>query len=263
MKQIGIPIAIIVAGVLIAGAVLYSGDLGSSKSGAAAQSLDYDATEMESLIAEVGVDGKILGDPNAPIIITEYSDTECPFCQRYHGTMKQVIEKYGADGQVAWEYKHFPIPQLHSKAPAESHALECIFELGGGEAFWVAIDTIYTVSPSNNGLDLALLPDIAAVSGVDVDAFNDCQDSDRHTSRVETDVAEAQANGASGTPHSVLRLSSPIDSETEQFIEDIDEQVSSGDLFQIVENGTQIRMSGALPFDMIDQIVSRILGAEA
>ncbi|MEX0930351.1 MAG: DsbA family protein [Candidatus Paceibacterota bacterium] len=262
MQKLGIPIAIIIAGAIVAGAIIWGGGSGGADSATSARSLNYDPAEMQSTIDEVGVAGKILGDPNAPIIITEYSDTECPFCQRYHNTMKQVIDKYGASGQVAWEYKHFPIPQLHRKAMAESHALECIYELGGDESFWIAIDTLYTITPSNDGLDLGLLPAIAETAGVNADDFNECQDSGKHQQVVEVEAQEARDNGGNGTPHSVLHLSAPLDAETTEFIEDIDDQVSSNDLFRIVEGGTQIRMSGALPFDLIDQIVTRILGNE-
>ena len=56
----------------------------------------------------------IVGNINSKIIIVEYSDLECPFCKMFHNTLHQVIEK--SNGEVAWVYRHYPIPQLHSKA---------------------------------------------------------------------------------------------------------------------------------------------------
>src|SRR5690606_13191869 len=46
----------------------------------------------------------IRGDANAPIVIVEYSDLECPYCQRHHETMLSLVDKYGSD--VAWVYRH-------------------------------------------------------------------------------------------------------------------------------------------------------------
>ena len=53
----------------------------------------------------------ILGDKNASVKIVEFSDTECPFCKRFHTTMQQVVKDN--NGQVAWVYRHFPLDQLH------------------------------------------------------------------------------------------------------------------------------------------------------
>ncbi|MEX0672904.1 MAG: thioredoxin domain-containing protein [Candidatus Paceibacterota bacterium] len=268
MQKLGIPIAIVIAGVIIAGAIVWGGDLSLSGERSAnsttGQNLNYDPAEMQTVIDEVGVEGKILGDPNAPIIITEYSDTECPFCQRFHNTMMEVINKYGASGEVAWEYKHFPIPQLHRKAAAESHALECIYELGGDEAFWIAIDTIYTITPSNDGLNHALLPEIAEIAGVDAGEFNECQESGDHQQLVEAEAREAQENGGRGTPYSVIHLNSALSAEGRAAVEEVDAQASQDrELFKIVEDGTQIQMSGAMPFNLIDQLVTAILESNA
>jgi protein-disulfide isomerase len=92
----------------------------------------------------------ILGNPNAKIIIVEYSDLECPFCKQFHNTMHQIISN---NPDVAWVYRHYPIPQLHPKAFHEAEATECAWEQGGNDAFWKYTDTIYKITPSNNGLD--------------------------------------------------------------------------------------------------------------
>ena len=80
-------------------------------------------------------DDHIIGDKNAKVVIVEYSDTECPFCKVFHETLHQVVSEY--DGKdVAWVFRHWPIPQLHPKAPKEAEALECAAELGGNDMFW-------------------------------------------------------------------------------------------------------------------------------
>jgi len=97
------------------------------------------------------------GNPDADVKLVEYSDTECPFCQRFHATMLQVMAEYEKGGKVAWVYRYFPLDQLHSKARHEAVATECAFKIGGIEKFWAYLDTIEKITPTNNGLDQALL----------------------------------------------------------------------------------------------------------
>jgi len=106
----------------------------------------------------------ILGDKNAPVKIVEFSDTECPFCKRFHTTMQQVVKDN--NGQVAWVYRHFPLDQLHSKARKEAEATECAAELGGNEKFWAYLNRLMEVTPANNGLDPAELLTIASYAGL-------------------------------------------------------------------------------------------------
>lgn len=99
----------------------------------------------------------ITGNPQADLIIVEYSDPECPFCKRFHETMMQAMDEYGKQGKVAWVYRHFPLDAIHSKARHEAEAIECAGELGGNEKLWEYVNTLYKITPSNNQLDPALL----------------------------------------------------------------------------------------------------------
>jgi len=155
-------------------------------------------------IAPVSSSDRILGNPDAKIVIVEYSDTECPFCKRFHQTLQQIMTNYGKDGSVAWVYRHFPIASLHAKAQKEAEATECAAEQGGNAMFWKYIDRVYEITPSNNGLDPAQLPIIAKDLGLDVTAFNTCLSSGRMAARVKTQYDEGVVAGARGTPYSVL-----------------------------------------------------------
>jgi protein-disulfide isomerase len=128
MEKLSVPIAIVIAGVLIAGSLYYSNIK------VAKQVVNTAPTEAISMRA-VSSDDHILGNPNADVVIVEYSDTECPFCKQFHTTLRRVMDEYGKDGKVAWVYRHFPIDQLHSKARKEAEATECANELGGAEKF--------------------------------------------------------------------------------------------------------------------------------
>lgn len=195
------PIAIVIAGVIIAGAMYFSD--GKKLSGPEAKVPVQAVSGLDQVLPVSNTD-HIRGNPNAPIIIVEYSDTECPFCSRFHSTMKQVIEAYGKTGQVAWVYRHFPIDQLHPKSRNEAVALECAGELGGNDKFWQYTDRIYEITPANNGLDVAELPKIAEYVGLDVAKFNTCLVSGKYDALIQGQIENAQATGAGGTPWSII-----------------------------------------------------------
>lgn len=136
------------------------------------------------------------------------------------------------EGKVAWVYRHFPLDQLHSKARREAHATECAYELGGNEAFWNFTNTLYEVTPSNNGFDLSKLGEIAAQVGLDVASFNECQESNRHSDAVAADVSDARKAGGRGTPHNIILVQ------------------STGDLYPI---------PGALPLELMTSVLTTIL----
>lgn len=230
MEKIAVPIAIILAGGLIAGALYLSNTKAGTVAKPVAQQAGTQATAGK--IRPVSGSDHILGNPNAQVIIVEYSDTECPYCKQFHATLHQVINDYGASGKVAWVYRDFPIPQLHPKAPKEAEATECAGELGGPSVYWKYLDEIYAITPSNNGLDTAQLPKIAKDVGLNVDAFNSCLSSGKYAQKVETDRAEAVAAGGNGTPFSVLITT---------------------------KDGTQTPITGAYPYEQLKPMIDALL----
>ncbi len=186
------------------------------------------------------VDGEdhIRGSLDAPVKVVEFSDFECPFCKRFHLTMKRLMDEYGEDGKVAWVYRHFPIDSIHSKARKEAQATECANELGGNEAFWAYTDRLYEVTPSNNRLDLALLPRIAQEIGLDRAKFEACLGGDarggKYAAHIEADVQDATASGGTGTPYSLV----------------------------IAPNGKTFPLSGAQPYAALKSIIDLALKEE-
>lgn len=170
------------------------------------------------------------GNRNAQILLIEYSDLECPFCKQFHKTAQQIVDSY--KGQVAWVYRHFPLDQIHSKADKEAEAVECAAELLGNDGFWKLTDKIFEVTPSNNGLDLATLPDLAAQVGLDKNKFKTCLDSGKMAKKVEEDYQSGIKAGITGTPGNIL-----LDTKTGK---------------------TQL-IPGAVPFDQIKQVIDGLL----
>lgn len=198
--------AIIIAGLVIAGAILIKGN--TPVPAPIAQNPGNAVNLADIKIRPISPTEHILGNPNAKVSVVEYSDPECPFCKIFHATMHQVLDKYG--NNVAWVYRQYPIPQLHPKAPKEAEALECAWEQGGNDMFWKYTDQVFAITNSNNSLDPAELPKIAKALGLDVTAFNSCLSSGKYTAKVNADIADGTANQVNGTPTSFILVNGKI-----------------------------------------------------
>lgn len=227
MEKLSVPIAIVIAGVLISGALYYSNVKNPSN-----KYVKTTPTEDTSLKMKPVTDSDhLLGNPDAELIIVEYSDTECPYCKVFHNTLKRVMNEYGKDGKVAWVYRHFPIDSLHPKARKEAEATECASELGGSTKFWEYINMLYDITPSNNGLDPAELSKIAKNVGLDVKAFDTCLSSGKYAEKVESSYQDAIAAGGRGTPNSII----------------------------LSKDGTKTPLEGALPYENLKTILDAML----
>lgn len=158
--------------------------------------------EVTGIVEPVTPRDHLRGNPAAPVKLVEFGDTECPLCKRFHPTLRRIVDDY--QGKVAWVFRHFPIVEIHPKAPKEAEATECAAELGGEAKFWAYLDRLYEITPSNNRLDSAELPRIAQHVGLERAPFERCLQSGRHAARVAADVADALAAGAPGTPYTVI-----------------------------------------------------------
>jgi protein-disulfide isomerase len=201
-NTLGIPIAIVIAAALIAGAIIYTGKDGGGTAQLPSGQNAQQTGEME--VAPVTKDDHILGNPNAPIIIVEYSDYDCPFCKNFHATMHQIMDDYGADGKVAWVYRHFPLVQLHPNAPRIAEASECVASIGGNEAFWKFSDLVFGERATNEPTNINRLTEYAEKSGVSADAYNRCMDAGTFKKAIEDATIAALKTGARGTPYSIL-----------------------------------------------------------
>lgn len=222
-----IPVAIVVAGALVAAALYFALGSGGTATNNQAGALPQDTPSAP--IRGVQADDYIKGDRDAKVVIVEYSDTECPFCKNHHATLQRIVDEYD-DSDVAWVYRNFPLEQLHPKAPLQAEALECAGELGGNDGFWAYTDRLYEVTPSNNGLEDSQLPEIAGEVGLDVAAFNTCLESGAMTERVQEDLSEVVAAGGRGTPHNII-------------------------LF----DGEQFPLEGGQPYEVMKQIIDQLL----
>jgi protein-disulfide isomerase len=146
----------------------------------------------------------IIGNPNAPVKIIEYTDLECPFCKAFHVTMKQIMDEYGASGKVAWVLRNFPLQQLHPNAPKLAEAAECVASVGGNDAYWKFLDAVFKESPINTFFDFEQLDKTVKSVGVDVTKFESCFKAGTFKDKITAEFNDAIASGGQGTPHNVI-----------------------------------------------------------
>jgi protein-disulfide isomerase len=230
-EKLMLPVSIIIAGLLVGGGIYLNGKM-AKENPTPAQQLDKVSAGLAGTLREIDENDHILGDINSRVVVVEYSDTECPYCKTFHASMLSIMQEYGKEGKVAWVYRHFPIAEIHSRAPKEAEALECAGELGGNSKFWEYTNKVYETTPSNNQLDPKELVKIATQVGLSSTAFTTCLESGQYAARVNLDVQNAQELGALGTPYSVL-----IDTKT----------------------GEHYPLDGAYPYFQLKQAIDLIL----
>ena len=136
----------------------------------------------------------MLGSKTAPLTIVEYTDYQCPFCQRFHVTAFGELKKAYIDtGKVRFFSKDMPL-DFHPNAMRAAMAARCAGEQG---KFWELRDTM---GANPNSLDLEHIVGFAADLKMDTAALRTCIDSGKFKERVQNDVLEAMKIGATGTP---------------------------------------------------------------
>ncbi|OFW18079.1 MAG: hypothetical protein A3H27_14235 [Acidobacteria bacterium RIFCSPLOWO2_02_FULL_59_13] len=142
---------------------------------------------------EVSYDpARVLGNPSAPITIVEFSDFQCPFCQRAYPVVKELLSKY--DGKVKLAYRDFPLRQIHAQAQPAAEASRCAGEQG---KFWQYHDLLFE---HFGKLDNATLSEHAQALELDSGQFEGCLSSGTYRDAIEQDVQEGVQAGVTGTP---------------------------------------------------------------
>lgn len=234
------PIAIIIAGILIAFALYYRSTPGKSANGADAINNALTGPKIE--VQPIKSTDHIRGNKNAKLVFIEYSDIQCPFCKIFQETMTELFNQYSKDDQIAWVYRHFPLAYgsdpLHPYAAKAAEATECVAELAGEDAFWKYLDKVYaSIDHNGAGLQLQLLTDVAVQQGVDQAKFKTCLDSGKYTAKIKESYEAGIKAGAEGTPYTVIYYK-------DQYIPLVNEQGKS---------------LGALPFEILKRIVDELL----
>ncbi|MCB9805948.1 thioredoxin domain-containing protein [Candidatus Nomurabacteria bacterium] len=227
-NKVFIPLSIVVAGLIVAGAVFFTkGDQ------ATAPTVADNQDQKEVSIKPVSSEDHILGNPDADVLIVEYSDFECPYCADFHPTMEQIMSDYGASGKVAWVFRHFPLDQIHKKARAAAEASECVSALTDKDNFWNFGKEVF--ENQEELLSAEGLKSVALSLGVDESSYDECVANRTYQEEVENDYQDglliAQSDPNFGTPYSIV----------------------------ISKTGVQASIVGAQPYSLVKQIIDTLL----
>jgi len=196
-----LPAAILIAAVLIAGAVVYSNGLKNTK-------LENQSADIGQVNQPSQNDDVVLGDANAPVTLIEFGDFQCPYCAKFYEEIeKPLLIKYVKTGKVKMIYK--PLAFLDGQSQIKEsqnavNAVKCSQEQG---KFWEYHDAIFEIEygevkkvlsgqlPSNEGngnLNRNLFEKIASDLKMKVDEFLSCYDSQRHQNDFQKYMSEAE-----------------------------------------------------------------------
>jgi len=214
-----IPIAIVLGGIVVAGAVYFSMRQSSTSS----------STGNPALVRPISSSDHILGNPAAPVIIVEYSDFDCDYCKGFHETLHQIIASEGADGKVAWVFREFPLIEIHPNAFSHARAAECAAQVAGNDAFWKFTNELFANQPN----DPANYGTLASSAGISDDAFAICVSTASPTidAHINADRQNAFDIGAQGTPYSLI----------------------------LVNGRAPVVMDGAYPYDAVKKLIEQTL----
>ena len=147
-------------------------------------------------------DDPVIGDPNAPISIIEFSDFQCPFCARFHiQTLPSILEEYVDQGKVKLIFRDFPIQNIHPNALPASVAAECANEQG---KFKEMHDELFENQKEWSGVETAnavsLFSQYALEMGLEQEVFDSCLTSGKYIEEIRNDLNDGRTYGVSGTP---------------------------------------------------------------
>jgi len=139
-------------------------------------------------------DDAVKGDKKAKVTIVEFSDYECPFCEKFHQqTLPQINENYIKTGKVKLIYRDFPLG-FHQQAQKAAEAAECA---GEQNKYYEMHDKLF-IDGVQGGVES--FKKFAANIGLDTNKFNSCLDSGAMASEIQKDMSDGAQYGVTGTP---------------------------------------------------------------
>ena len=159
---------------------------------------DLTVDPLAANISKMKLEGApVLGDPQAPITVVEYSDFECPVCRGLHDAIRGLFPKYP---QVKVVFKDYPIEQIHPWARTAALAGRCAY-LQDPKAFWKVYDLIYDnqdLVSATNAYEKMI--DYAGRSGLNTDTFKSCLASSQAAADIDASIANANLLEVRSTP---------------------------------------------------------------
>lgn len=163
-------------------------------------SRDNSPSANGNIKVEIENNDPVLGEKNAEVSIVEFSDFQCPFCERaFSGAIADFkSSSYFTDGKVNLIYKQFPLTDIHPYAQKAAEASLCA---GDQNKFWEYHDLLFA---NQEALDETSLKAYAQQLGLDSAKFNDCLDNGEKESEVKEETQQAIKSGGQRAPYFII-----------------------------------------------------------
>ena len=213
-----IPISILVAGILIAGAILYSNNSGSLNKPATTAVENNNIPSQPTFpsqpkradvnIKNVNIKGEpFIGKENAPVVLAYWFDFQCPFCKRFEtNTLPVLVDKYVKTGKLKIVFKDFQF--LGPDSIIAAMAEKAIWELYPGKYFqWH--QAMYKAQDGENsgfGNKADIIKLTRTIPGINADKISQLMDKNKaeYQKEQDTDKAEGARFGINGTPGFII-----------------------------------------------------------
>ncbi len=200
LDTFAIPAAIVVAGLIIAGAIFFT-NKGKDSTDTGTNGDTPPAAQEEFLAATTTIgDSPYLGDiKKAKVAIVEYTDFQCPYCSRHTAeTEPSIIKDYVDTGKIIYVVRSFPL-DFHGQIAIDSaNAALCVNEIGGNSKFFEYYKQIFEKAST------AELATIAQGLGINMAKYNTCMTENRYKDQIAKDMADGASAGVQGTPGFVI-----------------------------------------------------------
>jgi protein-disulfide isomerase len=230
--------SILFSGMMIASAIIYSSAQNNTNTNAPTVD-NSDPVEARDITVDLSDDTPYLGDKaKAEVVIIEFSDFECPFCQRFHqDTREDIISQYVDIGKAILAWKDYPLSFHDPLATKQAIAAQCVYSQKGNDAYFAYADTIFsTTKAGGDGMKESDLGELAKdIEGLNQEEFNTCLSEEQTKDKVQAGIDFGNENGINGTP---------------------------GFLIGKLEDGKLvdgIRVAGALPIASFEQYIDELL----
>ncbi len=150
--------------------------------------------EKTRLTLPVGRGDHRLGPENAPIVLVEYGNYECPHCRRFHPILKARRKRLG--DKLQYVFRHLPT-EIHPHSQLAAEAAEAA---AAQDRFWKMHNRLFEHREADGVLDEAQLIKYAAEIGLDVEQFSQDLRGHRYAERVQEDFLSGVESGVNGTP---------------------------------------------------------------
>jgi protein-disulfide isomerase len=200
------------------------------------------------------VDANRMGDPDAPIHITEFADYQCPFCERFYNDTEPLLEEtYIETGKVYFTYRsagNWVSGNIGQGKTESEDAAKAAYCAGDQNLYWEMHDMLYANvlgEDAGSFVDRRLKAIAEKVPGMDTAQFNECYDSNKYQDQVDLDFKEGVASGVNGTPTFIMTYKNAAGEMVPFVYTDANGQVHEG----VIE--------GAQPFSFFQQQIDAAL----